>query len=151
MPCKFHLEFGDGNVCVGKRAAGNFLKSRGYLISKPTQIEKRYMRSPWAHLISRDPARFATIYSKNRELLASVETWATSEVLQSSLWRYGVPTEWDVSHKGALDRSGLPDAECRRLMGFDPAPLCAAPIPIQKRKLPIRPPSRRLPRPEGSN
>jgi hypothetical protein len=34
-------------------------------------------------------------------------------------------------------------------MGFDPAPFCAAPIPNQKRRLPIRPPSRRLPRPEG--
>ena len=29
--------------------------------------------------------------------------------------------------------------QCRRLMGFDPAPFCAAPMPSQKKRLPIDP------------
>jgi hypothetical protein len=94
-----------------KRAAGNFLKSRGYLISKPTEIEKRYMRSPWAYLITHDPSRFAVTYSKNRKLLASVPQWISQETLNSSLWRYGVPAEWDLARNGDMYSSGLPDED----------------------------------------
>ena len=45
-----------------KLAARNFIQSRGYVVSKPTEIEKRYLRSPWAYL-THDPSRFATVYA----------------------------------------------------------------------------------------
>jgi hypothetical protein len=94
-----------------RRAAGNFLKSRGYKISRPTDLEKSHMRSPWAYVMSRDPSRFAAVYSKNRELLTSVPNWISAETLSHSLWRYGVPVGWDLSHFGDIESSGLPDVD----------------------------------------
>ena len=91
-----------------KRAARNFIQSRGYVISKPTEIEKRYLRSPWAYL-THDPSRFATVYANNRKLLKSVTNWISPQALNGSLWRYGVPVEWDAAQHGAMNRSGLPD------------------------------------------
>ena len=93
-----------------KRTARNFIQSRGYVISKPTEIEKRYLRSPWAYL-TRAPSRFATVYANNRKLLKSVTSWISPQALNGSLWRYGVPVEWDAAQHGAMNRSGLPDVD----------------------------------------
>lgn len=111
-----------------KRAAGNFIKSRGYLISKPTEIEKRYLRSPWAYL-THDPSRFATVYENNRKLLKSVTSWISPQALSGSLWRYGVPVEFDAaSPHGAMNQSGLPDVDpeitSADLLAFIASQLC---------------------------
>lgn len=94
-----------------KRSAGNAIKAAGYSISRPTEIEKGFLRSPWGHLLSRDPARFAAAYLKNRETLKLVDQWVSPVDLQSSLWRYGVPEEWDASYLNHMTKSGLADID----------------------------------------
>ena len=89
---------------------GNLLRRRGYSISRPTRIEKEFIRSPWRVLFGKDPRGFAAVYQRNRETLSEVPQWIEAEVLEKSLWRYGIPAEWDA-HQTQQDRTGLTDIE----------------------------------------
>ena len=94
---------------VGK-AARRALISAGYQIYRPTRHEKAELRSFWEDWLGRDPHRFAEIYSRNRQLLARVGEWVDEPSLATSLWRYGVPEQWNGSGQG-LNRTGLNDVE----------------------------------------
>jgi hypothetical protein len=90
----------------------NFLKRRGYVITRPTAIEKSLLRSYWRQWLSHDPALFADVYARNRETLKGVRNWVSADTLERSLWRYGVPAEWtNQANSGAVDHTMLEDAE----------------------------------------
>jgi hypothetical protein len=90
--------------------AKEFLKRRGYLISKPTPVELAFTSSVWDRWFSRDPQLFASVYQRNRETLGRVKEWLSEETIAKSLWRYGVPAEWSKP-QCAVDRTGLVDCE----------------------------------------
>jgi hypothetical protein len=94
---------------IGPLVSG-FLKKRGYTITRPTAIERQFIRSVWEGLFSEDPQLFATVYQTNRMTLTSVPKWLTEETLSESLWRYGVPVEWTGSHS-EINGTGLEDVE----------------------------------------
>jgi hypothetical protein len=99
------------------------LNRRGYIITRPTEIERKWLRSYWRELFSRDPALFGSIYAKNREALQSVPSWVSTGTLGRSLWRYGVPLGWvDETEPGSIDRTVLSDFESEitsaDLLGF---------------------------------
>ena len=91
--------------------ASKYMRSKGFVISRPTWIEKQYTKGFWKGWFANDPALFAEIYAKNRETLASIPQWISDDTLAQSLWRYGVPIEWSASHNEAIDRTGLDDVE----------------------------------------
>lgn len=91
--------------------ANRFLRSRGFIITRPTEIEKTFTRSFWEDWFSTDVQLFASIYGRNRATLAGVEQWISDETLTKSLWRYGVPVGWNESHSSSVDRTGLADIE----------------------------------------
>jgi hypothetical protein len=89
----------------------DFLRRRGFIITRPTAIEKSFGRSFWKDWFSTDPKLFASVYEKNRETLSGVKGWVADETLTASLWRYGVPVGWNESHASSIDRTGLTDIE----------------------------------------
>ncbi len=86
------------------------LTKGGYQLYRPTGLENTLMRSIWEDWFSTDPARFAQIYEQNRAVLSSVDSWIDAGDLDRSLWRYGVPEEWDRAHSG-LNSTGLNEIE----------------------------------------
>jgi len=86
------------------------LTKRGYNLYRPTVFERSILRSTFRDWFGEDIATFARTYAGNREALARVKKWARAEDLASSLWRYGVPEQWDT---GQLDigETGLNEIE----------------------------------------
>ncbi len=78
------------------------MEKRGFEITRPTHIERRLVRSPMKDWFAHDIARFAQVYAANRETLARVPEWLDPLTADRSLWRYGVPQEWD----GAAEQLG---------------------------------------------
>jgi hypothetical protein len=104
-------------------AVKSFLNRRGYVISRPTEIERSLLRSYWRQWFSHDPALFAEIYAKNRKTLKSVSDWISADSLERSLWRYGVPADWTTdTNLGFVDRTTLAEIESEvtsaDLLGF---------------------------------
>jgi hypothetical protein len=89
----------------------NTLRRGGYVITRPTQIERTFSRNPWGTLFGTNPALFAEVYSQNRTTLQQIPQWASQGILDNSLWRYGIPVEWAISQRGVPDRTGLDDVE----------------------------------------
>lgn len=84
------------------RVAKSGLTRAGYELYRPTQFERTHLRSIWDDWFSADPMNFARIYQENRDTLKRVKTWADRSELETSLWRYGVPEEWDSDDIGAV-------------------------------------------------
>jgi hypothetical protein len=104
-------------------AVKELLTRRGYVITRPTTIERTQLRSFWEEWFSREPALFGDVYAQNREILKRVSKWISEEALEASLWRYGVPQCWiDGPVSGFLDRTGLTKTESEitsaDLLGF---------------------------------
>lgn len=96
---------------VVSRAARNYLVDRkGYEIYRPTNHERAEMRSFWEDWFGRDPALFAKLYAANRETLDGIASWVDEGSLADSLWRYGVPEQWNTKRQG-LGRTGLNEIE----------------------------------------
>ena len=76
-----------------------------------TDTNRETLSAESVGLFDHDPSRFATVYANNRKLLKSVTSWISPQALSGSLWRYGVPVEWDAAQHGAMNRSGLPDVD----------------------------------------
>lgn len=91
------------------RLVGAALKARGYKISRPTALERKYLRSPW-QLFRSDVDRFAAVYRSNRNTLRSIPQWIDRAAMDQSLWNYGVPLEW-VKTQHQADRTGVNDIE----------------------------------------
>jgi hypothetical protein len=90
----------------------SYLAHRGYVITRPTEIERSRLRSYWQEYFSLDPELFGAVYARNRETLRAVRTWISEETLERSLWRYGVPEEWaNNTNSGYVDRTALEDIE----------------------------------------
>jgi hypothetical protein len=90
--------------------ASNFLRSRGFVITRPSDIERAFTRSFWEQWFSKDPILFGSVYGQNRETLASIPTWIHEKTLAASFWRYGVPVEWSEANL-SIDKTGLMDIE----------------------------------------
>jgi len=79
------------------------------------------MRSPFEDWFSKDIELFAQVYKRNREVLSAVPEWVRPEDLPGSLWRYGVPEQWDTGRRG-LAETGLNEIEAEPtysdLIGF---------------------------------
>ena len=95
---------------VGKLANRVLTGRMGYEIYRPTQHERALMRSPWEDWFSTNPEWFASIYQSNRATLSSVPSWVEPATLLNSLWRYGVPEQWEAGRLG-LGRTGLNEIE----------------------------------------
>ena len=93
--------------------ASNFLRSRGFIIARPTEIEKTFTRCFWKDWFSTDIKLFASVYERNRSTLAGVKSWVSDETLAGSLWRYGVPVEWRETYTSAssVEQTGLMEIE----------------------------------------
>ena len=93
--------------------ASNFLRSRGFIITRPTEIEKTFTRCFWKDWFSTDIKLFASVYERNRSTLAGVKSWVSDETLAGSLWRYGVPVEWRETYTSAssVEQTGLMEIE----------------------------------------
>ena len=91
--------------------ASNFLRSRGFIITRPTEIEKTFTRSFWKDWFSTDIKMFASVYERNRATLAGVENWVSEKTLAGSLWRYGVPVELNERHTSSVEQTGLNDVQ----------------------------------------
>jgi hypothetical protein len=91
--------------------ARKFLRSRGFIITRPTEIEKAFTRSFWKDWFSTDIKMFATVYERNRATLAGVKNWVSEKTLAGSLWRYGVPAEWNETHTSSVEQTGLMDVQ----------------------------------------
>jgi len=87
------------------------LRSKGFVITRPSWIERRFAKGFWKNWFADDPVLFSSVYAKNRETLFSIPKWVTDETLAGSLWRYGVPVEWSESYHDAIDSTGLDDIE----------------------------------------
>lgn len=88
----------------------NFLASKGYQIYRPTHLEHSLMRSFFEDWFSKDIDLFAKLYAANRAVLGDISQWARPADLAPSLWRYGVPEQWDAGAKG-LGQTGLNEVE----------------------------------------
>lgn len=101
-----------GSTMLGP--VGRLLKSgltkAGYELYRPTQFERSIMRSPFADWFSTDIELFAGLYKANRETLSRIPQWLRPEDLPNSLWRYGVPEQWDSGTQG-LGNTGLNEIE----------------------------------------
>src|SRR5450631_3916918 len=104
---------GEGIIMLGPIGpiAGDFLRRRGFIITRPTKIEKTFTRSFWREWFSTDPGQLASVYQRNRETLGGINTWVSEQTLAASLWRYGVPVGWNETHNTSVDRTGLIDVE----------------------------------------
>lgn len=91
-------------------AVRKILVSKGYQIYRPTHLETSLMRSPYEDWFSHDIERFARLYAANRSVLEQVPQWVKAEHLSGSLWRYGVPAQWDTGRQG-LGQTGLNEIE----------------------------------------
>src|SRR5271166_6640258 len=93
--------------------ASNFLRSRGFIITSPTEIEKTFTRSFWKDWFSTDIKLFASVYERNRTTLAGVKNWVSDETLAGSFWRYGVPVEWKETYTStsSVEQTGLMEIE----------------------------------------
>lgn len=94
-----------------KNQVGNSLRRQGYIISKPTDIERNYKLRLWSDIIAIDPLSFAQGYLKNRETLASVKEWIERDALDRSLWRYGIPKEWESHNPQYPEGTGINEIE----------------------------------------
>lgn len=92
------------------RAAKGALTHYGYELYRPTGYERTLVRSIWEDWFSSDPALFADIYAKNRRVVSGIDRWVSPEALAGSLWRYGVPEQWDTERQG-LGLTGLNEVE----------------------------------------
>ena len=90
---------------IGKFAS-NYLRGKGFEIYRPTHFEVEHMRSFWEDWLSKDIERFAAIYAANRVIWGPITQWADEAALKPSLWRYGVPEQWDTERQG-LGVTGL--------------------------------------------
>ena len=68
---------------------GNFLRSRGYVLRRKTEIENTFTRSAWKDWFSTDLKQFVSVYEQNRNTLAGVKNWISEETLAGSISRYG--------------------------------------------------------------
>ena len=59
----------------------------------------------WRDWINRAPQQFADIYSTNRETQRTVSEWMSVDVLDDSLWRYGIPTNHLLATLNQVDRN----------------------------------------------
>jgi hypothetical protein len=59
------------NAMLGPLAS-NYMRNKGFIITRPSWIEKRFTKSFWKNWFSVDPELFASVYSANRNTLASV-------------------------------------------------------------------------------
>jgi hypothetical protein len=91
--------------------ASNFLRSRGFVITRQSEIEKTFTRSFWKAWFSTDIRLFASVYEQNRATLAGVKGWVSDETLAGSLWRYGVPVEWKENYISSVGQTGLDEIE----------------------------------------
>jgi hypothetical protein len=57
----------------------------------PDQIPSGDFHLLWRDWINLAPLRFAYIYAKNRQTQRAVSKWISADVLEDSLWRYGIP------------------------------------------------------------
>ena len=89
----------------------NFLRRRGFVITRPSEIEKTFTRSFWKDWFSTDVKLFASVYEQNRATLAGVRSWISDETLARSLWRYGVPVEWNEKYVSSIGQTGLEEIE----------------------------------------
>jgi hypothetical protein len=94
-----------------RQQVGNLLRKQGYVISRPTHIERDHQLSLWKDFISEAPAAFAKGYETNRKTLSEFPTWIDEAAMKASLWRYGVPIEWEANCTDASDRTGVNDIE----------------------------------------
>jgi hypothetical protein len=94
-----------------RQHVGNLLRKQGYVISRPTHIERDHQLSLWKDFISEAPAAFAKGYETNRKTLSEFPTWIDEAAMKGSLWRYGVPIEWESNCTDAADRTGVNDIE----------------------------------------
>ena len=95
---------------IGPLVKDRLLTSRGYELYRPTGFERTILRSPFEDWYSKDIAAFAEVYRDNREVLAGIPRWVRPEDLIGSLWRYGVPEQWDTG-KLELGKTGLNEVE----------------------------------------
>jgi hypothetical protein len=91
--------------------ASNFLRSRGFVITRPSEIEKAFTRSIWKDWFSTDLKLFASVYEQNRATLAGIRNWVSDETLAGSFWRYGVPVEWREKYIDSIGQTGLEEIE----------------------------------------
>lgn len=77
-------------------AVKSMLARRGYEITRPTAFERSILRSPFEDWFGKDIELFAKVYKSNRATLAEIPEWVRGEDLMNSLWRYGVPEQWDT-------------------------------------------------------
>lgn len=91
-------------------ALKSVLTKAGYELYRPTHFERSLMRSPFEDWFGKDPRLFAEVYGINRLALSEVPQWARHEDLVDSLWRYGVPEQWDTGRRG-LEETGLNEIE----------------------------------------
>lgn len=94
---------------IGKTAKAALTRA-GYELTRPTAHERQLLRSFWADWLSKDPVRFGQVYRVNRDYLRTVDRWFTPESLVDSLWRYGVPPQWDA-RQDSMNATGLNDIE----------------------------------------
>lgn len=87
-----------------------FLVSKGYQIYRPTHLERSFIRSFFEDWLSKDIELFAKLYGTNRAVLAEIDQWARPVDLAPSLWRYGVPEQWDTGTQG-IGQTGLNEIE----------------------------------------
>jgi hypothetical protein len=87
------------------------LSEMGSTKNSPTYLETKYMRGVWSYWFSKDPIRFAKAYTSNRVIISTIHAWLPTDLLDKSLWHYGVPNEWDHRYSDATDRTGLPDVQ----------------------------------------
>jgi hypothetical protein len=76
-----------GHIMLGPIGpiASNFLRSRGFIISRPTEIENTFTRSFWKDWFSTDIRLFASVYERNRATLGGINNWVSDESLAGSL------------------------------------------------------------------
>lgn len=92
------------------RSAKAALTHYGYELYRPTRFEHALVRSIWEDWFSTDPALFADVYARNRKVVSAIDRWVSPEALATSLWRYGVPEQWDTERQG-LNLTGLNEVE----------------------------------------
>ena len=93
------------------RLASNYLRAKGFVIYRPSWIERRFTKGFWKDWFGEDPVLFSSVYTRNRQTLSGIRNWVTEEALKNSLWRYGVPVEWSGSYHDSVDSTGLSDIE----------------------------------------
>ena len=81
---------------VGPYIKRRLLTDRGYELYRPTELERKLIRSPFDDWFSKDIDLFAIVHRANRQALAEVPQWVRAEDLPGSLWRFGVPERWDT-------------------------------------------------------